>query len=601
MTTEASGQNLNGAAVDAFRRMSPSNEQGVLASVPGGQNLSSTPASSVLASGEPATADAADREALISELRHRLDEATRTLEAIQSGSVDAVVVNGPNGPQIFSLEGPDHPFRTFVESMQEGALTLSRDGTILYANGFFAAMCGRAVHELLGTELASLVVPDERAACAALIAHGLAAPFKQALRLESPDGGLPVQFTSSPLTTGESATCCAVVFDLREREQAERARLGRQAAEEANAAKDRFLAVLGHEMRTPLNTVLGWAQILGRRSNLEPDALKAIKTIERNAQAQAQLIADLLDISRIVNGKLELQFETVDLGAVVSSTVEASKLRLDKELAIRHSVALGETFVRGDATRLAQVMTNLLGNAVKFTESGWIDVQLVQDDQYAQLSVTDTGIGLAADQMEGIFELFQQAPSSRHTGGLGIGLSVTKQLVEAHGGQIWVSSRGLGKGSTFVVRLPRIKGAPPLVEEDDGAGLQLTDRSILVIDDDADLLELVRHELEHRGARVDAVQTAAAALDRLCGHNYDVLLSDLGLPDQDGLELLRAARERGRSGAKLRAVALTGYGTEADARSCASAGFELHLVKPITPRDLATAIIQLLERPPILG
>ncbi len=534
----------------------------------------------------------------LEELRRRLDEATHTLEAIQNGMVDAVVVNGPHGPQIFTLESPDYPFRTLVESMQEGALTLERDGTILYANSFFASLLGEPLSEIIGRPLPSLVASSHRALCEPLLEQGLRAPTKQTLRLETRQGSIPVQLTLSPLAPGENATCCAVVFDLRERELAERALVEREAAEAANAAKDRFLAVLGHEMRSPLNTVLGWAQILGNRADVDAGVRKAAKTIERNARAQAQLISELLDVSRIVAGKLHLEFQVVDLRAVVASTVAAAKLTLEKAVHVSDVSAVKEARVLGDSTRLEQIMTNLIGNAIKFTEAGGrVEVELSSAERHVQVVVRDNGSGIPSDQIETIFELFSQGPASHRKGGLGLGLSITKQLVEAHGGQIKVTSAGPGQGATFTVHLPRVTGPLPTAEESQSMDAQLAERSILVIDDDADILELMRYALEQRGARVDTVQSAAAALEKLAVGRYDVLVSDLGLPDQDGLALLKEVRARGSQGRALRAVALTGYASEADARQCASAGFELHLVKPISPWDVARSITQLLERP----
>jgi PAS domain S-box-containing protein len=533
----------------------------------------------------------------VAELRKRLEEALHTLDAIQNGSVDAVVVNGPNGPQIFSLESPDQPFRTFVERMGEGALTLGADGTILYANAFFSGLVDRPATEIVGARLSTFVTANQRAGISRLVEQGSTNTIKQTLRLDTPTGSVPVQITLSPLSGGSFPTCCAVVVDLREREQAERARAAREAAEEANAAKDRFLAVLGHELRSPLNTVLGWAQILTARNDLDATVQKAVKAIERNARAQAQLISDLLDVSRIIAGKLHFELEVVDLKAIVASMVGSSTLTLDKPVEISFVPDDGDTHVLGDATRLGQVVTNLMNNAVKFTERGGrIDVGLTRTERYVELAVTDTGIGIAAEEIDSIFELFQQSASGQRKGGLGLGLTITKQLVEAHGGQIRVQSPGVGLGSTFVVRLPRVTSPLPSPEEDQAIDAQLDSRQILVIDDDADILELMRYALEHRGARVDTVQSAAAALERLGNQRYDVLVSDLGLPEKDGLTLMRELRENSRLGKDLRTVALTGYASEADAQQCKEAGFELHLVKPISPWELARAITRLLER-----
>ncbi|MEY2930091.1 MAG: hypothetical protein RL033_840 [Pseudomonadota bacterium] len=526
-------------------------------------------------------------------------EATHALQPIRSSAVHTAAAQRASGPASCTPESPDYPFRTLLESLQEGALTLGQDGTVLYANTFLGSLLGEPLSEIIGRPLTSLVAPSFQSLCRPLLEQALVAPIKQTLRLETRQGTIPVQLTLSPLSAGEGgATCCAVVFDLREREQAERARVEREAAEAANCAKDRFVAVLGHEMRSPLNTVLGWAQILANREDLDASVRKAAKTIERNAHAQAQLISELLDVSRIVAGKLHLEFQIVDLRAVVASTVAAAQLTLEKAIHVSDVSLVQEAPVLGDGTRLQQIMTNLIGNAIKFTEPGGrIEVELSYAEGHVQVVVRDDGTGIPSDQIDTIFELFQQGPASRRKGGLGLGLSVTKQLVEGHGGQILVTSAGAGQGATFTVRLPRVSGPLPAVEQPPALDAQLAGCSILVIDDDVDILDLMRYALEQRGARVDTAQSAAAALEKLAAGRYDVLLSDLGLPDRDGLALLREVRARGLLESSLRAVALTGYGSEANARQCAAAGFELHLIKPISPAEVARSITQLLERP----
>jgi CheY-like chemotaxis protein len=268
------------------------------------------------------------------------------------------------------------------------------------------------------------------------------------------------------------------------------------------------------------------------------------------ARAQAQLISDLLDVSPHRRGPR-----------------------------IRYLRARRRDF-------------SLLNNAVKFTERGGrVEVQLGRTDRYVQLTVTDTGVGIPSDELE----LFQQGALSQRRGGLGI--SISKQLVEAHGGQIRVQSPGVGLGSTFTVRLPRVTSAVPSPEGALVIESQLENRLLLVIDDDADILELIRYALEHRGAHVDTVQTAAAALRRLAVQRYDVLVSDLGLPEKDGLTLMREVRAKSQELRQLRTVALTGYASEADAQLCREAGFELHLIKPISPWELARSITRLFEQP----
>ncbi|MGC4087692.1 MAG: histidine kinase dimerization/phospho-acceptor domain-containing protein [Polyangiaceae bacterium] len=229
-----------------------------------------------------------------SELQDQLSEAQQTLQAIREGAVDALVLDSPAGPAIYTLEGPDEPFRHFVEGMQEGAITLSHEGVLLYANSFFAELLGATPAEVIGRPLLEFVAPEYRYTCRSLIEQGVLRPTKGNLRLARGAEKISVQLTLSPLNRRATPTCSGVVFDLREREQADSANAARDAAEQANAAKDRFLAVLSHELRSPLNAVLGWAQVLlNRRAEFDDSSRRALSAIERNARVQAQLIADL--------------------------------------------------------------------------------------------------------------------------------------------------------------------------------------------------------------------------------------------------------------------------------------------------------------------
>ncbi len=481
-------------------------------------------------------------------VRLRLMEAESTLEAICEGQVDAVVVSGRRGHQIHRLESPDQPFHIFVESMQEGALTLAADGRVLYANAFFTSLLGKPASEIFGALLSSFVVPEDWPGVRALLEGGLGATVKGTCRLIVPDGLAPVQLTLSPLTHAEEPACCAIVFDLRERLAVEQAATARLAAEQANATKDRFLANLSHELRSPLNTVLGWSRILASREDLPESARRAAQTIERNALAQARLISDLLDISRIVAGKLTLEQQTVDFRALVEAAISAARMSVgERDLTLQAELS-DEVYVWGDPTRLQQVVTNLLTNAVKFTDApGTVMVRLWQDSRWVQLEVTDTGVGIGAGQVERIFEPFnQEAGLGRpRRGGLGLGLAIVRQLVQAHGGTIHASSKGVGLGSTFTVRLPGA-AAPPV--SDRGLTMlrgELAGVSVLVVEDEGDSLDLLRQLLGGAGATVVGVHSAAEALGALAHASFDVLISDIGLPEQDGLGLMREVRARG--------------------------------------------------------
>ncbi|HET9954687.1 MAG TPA: ATP-binding protein [Polyangiaceae bacterium] len=542
------------------------------------------------------------------ELERRLTEAESTLEAIQSGTVDAVVVHGPQGPQVYSLEGPDQPFRTFVEGMQEGALTLSGDGTVLYANRFLAELLGKDAEQVMGRDFAAFVAEEYKFTFAELRDTALKRGTKGNLRLIGASNTIPVQLTLSPLNGTGSPACCGVVFDLREREQMEHANAAREAAEKASEARDRFLAVLSHELRSPLGTILGWAQVLGMRADFDEKTRHALQSIERNARAQAKLIEELLDVSRFMAGKLHLETEVIDFAQIVQSAVTSARLGLDKSVELASHSGEVDAYVLGDPTRLQQVVTNLLNNAIKFTDpGGHVQVDVTTEAGQVVLRVSDTGIGISPEQIPRLFGLFQQVElnsrksnepySQRRKTGLGLGLAVSKQLVEAHGGKIVGHSEGIGHGATFEVRLPRVAAPPAIPLREEGQRGRLAGIRVLLVEDELDLLDLTRHVLEVDGASVSAAQSAAAALALLRTETFDVLLTDIGLPEQDGFALIREVRARGHHREQLPAVALTGFASNEHARLAKAAGFQMHLAKPVDSRELVQAV-QSLTAPP---
>jgi PAS domain S-box-containing protein len=536
-------------------------------------------------------------------LQERLDEAEETLEAIRGGRVDAVIVHGQHGPQVFSLEGPDQPFRALVEAIQEGTITLAPDGTMLYANAFFASLVGRPASEVMGANFFEFVVPEYRYTCQALLERGLNDPTRGNCQLRGASAAIPVQITLSPLHGG-TAACSGIVFDLRERLLAEKSHAEREAAQQANATKDRFLAVLSHELRSPLNTILGWSQILSARMDLEEDVRSAVAVIERNARAQARLINELLDISRIISKKLHLELEVIDFRPIVEAVAAAARVELGgRSLRIDCRVAPREVYVCGDATRLQQVVTNLVHNAVKFTpDGGSVEVSLGVRANEAELVVTDTGSGIDPAHVSRIFDIFHQensgAGGTRRAGGLGLGLSIAKQLVEVHEGSIAAESAGLGFGATFTVRLP-LAQAPIQTPRPDFAWKEdLKSLRLLVVDDEPDVLELARHLLNGCGADVITAAGAGEALRKLeQGPSFDVLISDIGLPDQDGLALMREVRARGFSPERLPAIALTGLGSTNDVRLAAAAGYQVHLAKPVDTHEFILAIRGVVRTP----
>ncbi|HVR95847.1 MAG TPA: response regulator [Thermoanaerobaculia bacterium] len=391
-----------------------------------------------------------------------------------------------------------------------------------------------------------------------------------------------------------------------------RERDARRQAEEANRLKDEFLATLSHELRTPLNAILGWSQML-RTGKLDlATTQRALETIERNARAQSQLIADILDVSRIITGKLRLQLGPIDLPQIVESVLDSIRPAADAK-SIRLSVALEPLAapVQGDADRLQQVVWNLLSNAIKFTpRDGQVDIQLRQaGSDTLELRVSDTGIGIPIYFLPYVFDRFRQAESNttRSHGGLGLGLSIVRHLVEQHGGTVHVESAGEGQGAAFLVRLPvrspaAAAGDSPRQRSEPGLRERwslppLDGLHVLVMDDEVDTRDLVSTALIHSGARVTAVSSVAEALDALDRLRLDVLVSDIGMPGEDGYSLMRKVRAREpERGGLMPALALTAYARAEDRTQALAAGFQMHVAKPVDPAALIAAVASLAER-----
>jgi len=380
----------------------------------------------------------------------------------------------------------------------------------------------------------------------------------------------------------------------------------RQEAQTANRLKDEFLAVLSHELRSPLNPILGWTKLLQSRKLNEARTAEALATIERNAKLQAQLIEDLLDISRIMRGKLTLNSAFVSLAFVIYSAMETVRLAAEAKN-IQFNLALDSTVgeVLGDAGRLQQVVWNLLSNAVKFTPAGGqVTIRLTQVDTDAQIQIIDTGKGINPEFLPYVFEYFRQEDGSttRKFGGLGLGLAIARQIVEMHGGRISADSPGVGFGATFTVKLPRINSkVQPAAERAIAASspsapkTPLTGMRILVVDDTADTREFLTFLLEENGAIVFAVASATEALQTFAEFQPDIILSDIGMPEMDGYELMRSLRklEAGRS---IPAIALTAYAGEIDQKQAIAAGFQRHVAKPIDPERVISYIVELVQQ-----
>jgi signal transduction histidine kinase/CheY-like chemotaxis protein len=392
--------------------------------------------------------------------------------------------------------------------------------------------------------------------------------------------------------------------NARAREGAESARAD---AEAASRAKDEFLAVLSHELRTPLTAIVGWARML-RAGNLPAGAMaNAIEVIDRNAAAQVQLIEELLDVSRIVSGTLRLELRPVKLAPVLGAAIDAVRPTAERKgVHITSSVAASLDLVTADAGRLQQVFWNLLANAVKFTPSGGsVAVTATADaDGGARVSVADTGSGIDAATLPHVFERFRQADSSmtRHHGGLGLGLTLVKHIVELHGGTVRAESDGPGQGATFTITL-RPAGAAeatgPSTRPDDSqpAGAELAGVTVLVVDDEPDAREFCGAALARHGATVVTVDSVPHALERMDALKPAVVVADLAMPGEDGFALIRTLRAgESAGGRRVVAIALTAYAGEEDRRRVLDAGFDAHVAKPFDPADLAHTIHALLPR-----
>jgi PAS domain S-box-containing protein len=411
------------------------------------------------------------------------------------------------------------------------------------------------------------------------------------------------------LARAEESQRVAEENQLRTQALAETLRQARDKAEESTRIKDEFLATVSHELRTPLNAILGWGRML-QGGVLGPDkAEKAVDSIVRNAVSQNQIIDDLLDVSRIIAGQLRLDVDLLDINQIVSAAIDVVRPAAEaKGVALQLLLDPDAGVIKGDAGRLQQVLWNLLTNAVKFTpKGGRVHVTLRREDSAVQIEVADTGRGISPAFVARAFERFTQEESSnsRGTGGLGLGLAIVKHLVELHGGTVEAHSDGEGRGTSFVVRIPLapvrsaqpVAHVPPVTTEDVSFPSELEGLNILVIDDERDARELVQEVLEHGRAVVTLASNVAEALRSIQDRRPDVIVSDIGMPGEDGYAFIRKLRALPReAGGRIPAIALTAYARAEDRRKALGAGFQNHAAKPIEPQELVLVIANLVGR-----
>ena len=512
-----------------------------------------------------------------------------------------------------------------VASSDDAIVGKDINGVITSWNQAAERMFGYPATEAIGRHITMIIPPDryrEEDAVLARIRSGQSVDHFETVRVRKDGRPVEVSITISPIRGADGVVLGAskIARDIGaqrqvERERAElltRTQAARAEAEAANRAKDDFLTTLSHELRTPLNAVYGWAAMLQSGQMDESTRTRAIDAIMRNANAQVQLIDDLLDVSRIASGKLRLDPRPLEPRPVIDAAVEAVRpaalakgIRLDMDLDPKAAAIIG------DPNRLQQVVWNLLSNAVKFTpQGGSVRVALRERDSHVEIEVSDSGIGITPDLLPHVFERFRQGDSSstRLQGGLGLGLTLVKQLVELHGGTVTAESGGVGQGATFTVRLPlRVAGhpdtpAPARPWTADGwvpvsSVSRLHGVRVLAVDDDQDGLALIAAILGQAGATVALSHSAAEGFDMFVAEPPDVLISDVEMPDEDGYSLIRRIRalEPARGG-RVPAIALTAYGRREDRLRSIGAGFSMHVPKPVDPSELLTLVASLSSR-----
>ena len=498
---------------------------------------------------------------------------------------------------------------------------------------------GYTADEMIGTSIMRLIPPDrqeEETEILSRIRRGERFDHFETIRLAKDGRQLNVSITVSPIkdSTGQVVGASKVARDITERKRAEEAlkkakeeaetanrerlhlldseREARSQAERANRMKDEFLATLSHELRTPLNAVVGWANIL-RLGKIQGEELEqGLETIERNARIQAQIIEDLLDMSRIISGKVRLEVQRIDLAAVLNESIETFRATAEaKGVRLKAVVDPFAGPISGDPSRLQQVFWNLLSNAIKFTpKGGKVQVLLERVNSDVKVSVIDTGEGIVPEFLPYVFDRFQQgdASTTRRHGGLGLGLAIVKQLVELHGGNVHATSAGIGQGATFIVRLPLIavysdaddelcQPRAPLRESQPFPELSLSNVQVLVVDDEIDARHVVKRVLEMAGATVSMAGSASEAIEHILARRPDVLVCDIGMPGEDGYSLIRRLRvlEENEKGA-LPAIALSGYARSEDRTKSIRSGFQNHLAKPVEPAELLAVVSSLAGR-----
>jgi PAS domain S-box-containing protein len=518
-------------------------------------------------------------------------------------------------------------YRSLFEVAVYGVLTIDERGIIESANPAAERLFGYSSSEMIGRNVSTLMPEPYKGEHDSYLQNYLRTGVRKIIGIgrevvgRRKDGStFPMDLAVSESQLDGKRRFTGLVHDISERRWAEKERAellaseraAREQAETANRAKDEFLATISHELRTPLNSIVGWAELLRKGALDEATLARAVDTISRNARSQAQLIEDLLDVSRIISGKMRLDVRRVDLAPIVEAAIDAVRPAADaKEVRIETTLNPRVGFLAGDSERLQQIAWNLLSNAVKFTpKGGRVQVSLMRVNSHVELTVADSGEGIAPELLPHVFDRFQQADTTpaRRSGGLGLGLAIVRHLAEMHGGSVRVTSEGPGKGSVFTVTLPVVAVASahdpgdathPAVDVRHLAALppSLAGVRVLVVDDDRDARDLLAVVLAEREAEVRTASSAAEGLAELRGWRPDVLVSDIGMPVEDGYVFIARVRDLpAEQGGNVPAVALTAYARAEDRLRVLEAGYQMHLPKPVEPSELVTVLASLTGR-----
>jgi PAS domain S-box-containing protein len=559
------------------------------------------------------------------------------------GPDDTLSTGSSTRKQLTNLKSPElapYWLSALIESAEDAIISKTLEGVITSWNKGAERIFGYTADEVIGKPVTILIPEgqeDEEPAILKRLRAGERIEHYETVRVRKDGRRIDISLTVSPINgpKGEIIGASKIARDITEQRQArqaldeasqrlklalaasrlaeETAKKSRAEAEESSRLKEEFLATISHELRTPLSAILGWARMLRLGQLSEQNAAKALDTIERNARAQAQLVDDLLDVSRIVTGKLRMDVRPADPNSFIDAAVEAVRPAAEaKGVRVQKVMDTGLVSIPGDPVRLQQVVWNLLSNAIKFTpRGGRVQIRSERVNSHLEIVVSDTGQGIASDFLPHVFDRFRQADqkTSRQHGGMGLGLAIVRHLVELHGGTVSAISEGEGQGATFTVRLPispvyqvdpsgtRVHPAARDLLPPDDCTDRLDGLNVLVVDDEPDTRDVLRQGLEYCGAKVRVAGSALEAVDAIVAEIPDILISDIGMPGIDGYDLIRQIRGLpADGGGKVAAVALTAYTRVEDRLQALRAGYDMHVPKPVELAELVAVAATVVRR-----